>query len=302
MNGVINFYKPPGMSSAQAVAFIKRLTKSKAGHAGTLDPEAAGVLPILLGRATRINDYLMDAKKQYLAEVAFGTATDTQDAHGKVIQKGSNFPSERGLIDALAHFKGIMRQLPPQYSALKVQGKNAYALAREGIEVALEPRDAEFISVDLVRMLPNHSALIRVRCGKGVYIRTLCHDLGVMLGCPAHMRFLLREESSGLTINNAVTMDELKKWAHGGLNTQDSLLTPMGQALSFMPALQVPETLEKPAINGVALMAEAIPGSEGIANQTKVCLYLREDLLGIYTKTDDAFKVAALLAPANENG
>lgn len=286
------------MSSAQAVAYIKWLTKTKAGHAGTLDPEAAGVLPILLGRATRINDYLMDTPKQYLAEIAFGTATDTQDAQGKVIQTGDHYPDTQQLIRALSQFRGVMQQLPPQYSALKVQGKSAYELAREGKTVPLQTREAVFHSVELVKELPQHSALIRIRCGKGVYIRTLCHDLGVMLGCPAHMRFLLREESSNLKLQEAVTLQELMAWQQSGFGSIDAPLVSMGEALSFMPFLQVPESLKKPAFNGVALKVLDIPGADNIQEQTKVCLYYGKELLGIYSKTNEVLKVSALLSNA----
>lgn len=298
MNGVINFYKPPGMTSAQAVAFIKSLTGEKTGHAGTLDPEAAGVLPILLGKATRMNDYLMEQPKQYLTEVAFGASTDTQDAQGKVLDRGVNYPSLRAVYDALRLFIGEIRQLPPQYSALKVRGKSAYQLAREGKTAPLVHRTVIFHEISLLAERPSHGFLLRIRCGKGAYIRTLCHDLGQALGCPAHMRFLLREVCSGLKMNDAATPEDLLSWQQNRFKTDCSWYYDIGTVLKDMPRFQVPYELAFQAVNGVPLPAEAITGKSPADANSKVCLFLGSDLLGIYRKEGELLRVAVMLRDA----
>ena len=295
LNGVINFYKPPGMSSAQAVAFIKRLTGMKTGHAGTLDPEAAGVLPILLGKATRINDYLMDQPKVYLAEVAFGVATDTQDAQGRPVETRDRIPDLNQIKQAAQSFIGDITQVPPQYSALKVDGQTAYQLARAGKTAQLRERSIHIEALEILHETPRNGCLMRVRCGKGTYIRTLCHDLGRLLDCPAHMRFLLREESSGLKLTNSVTMEDWSNWAEGGFKTDQSLIIPVHEVLASLPQLQLPEALYHPAVNGVRLPVSKIPGAEEVQNQTKVCLFYKGLFIGIYERQGEELKVAVML-------
>ncbi len=295
MNGVINFYKPPGMTSAQAVAFIRRLTGAKTGHAGTLDPEAAGVLPILSGKATRICDYIMPGDKQYLAEIAFGAATDTQDAQGKVIAVGSKVPDLKTLEDVLDLFTGEIWQTPPQYSALKTGGEAAYRLARRGLTAELRERRAEIKGITLLHGTERRGFLMRVLCGKGTYVRTLCHDIGKALDCPAHLRFLLRERNGPFSLQDAVTPEEMKEWAGQGMPLPRRWFTGVAEALSFLPRRDVPDRLARPAINGVALPIEEVaPGSAGI-EQTKVCLYLQGSLLGIYQVQGRQLKVAVML-------
>ena len=301
MNGVINFYKPPGMTSAQAVAFVKRLTGVKTGHAGTLDPEAAGVLPILLGRATRLCDELMGKPKQYLAELAFGAATDTQDAQGRLVASGDDYPDIDKLRAVLPQFVGLVQQLPPQYSALKVKGKTAYKLAREGVEANLKPREVYFESIELIRELPSHGFLLRVRCGKGAYLRTLCHDLGTALGCPAHLRFLLREESGGLRIERAVTPEELLSLHQDDEKTNHSMVLPVGEVLRHLPAFQVPPSLFTPAINGVPLPPEAVDGFS-TTKHSRVCLFAGERLIGIYELKEGLLRVQAMFYEPEQQG
>lgn len=293
INAVLNFYKPPGMSSAQAVGFIKAMTGEKAGHAGTLDPEAAGVLPILIGKATKISDYLMDSDKQYLAEIAFGASTDTQDAQGLVVKTGTNFPDIKSLHKAVSLFKGEVMQLPPQYSALKVQGKTAYQLAREGKTADLKKRPVRFDEISILSETENHGFLMRVRCGKGAYIRTLCHDLGVSLQCPAHMRFLLREESAGLKIEDAVTPEDIREWYAGG-KVDLSLFVKVENMLKYLPFFEIPDALRFKAVNGVPLPVYEITDMQ-LGKGAKVCLTIGKELFGIYEKTDSHFRVCVML-------
>lgn len=194
--GFLNVLKPPGMSSAQVVGCVRHLLGGvKAGHAGTLDPEAAGVLPVMVGKAARLFDYLQDKEKEYVAEVAFGVATDTQDAQGVPIAHGDRWPDEAAIAAALPRFKGKILQTPPMYSALKQDGQRLYDLARSGREANVPAREVTVYALDLTGLHPNMGRFCAFAAPGGFYVRTLCHDLGETLGCPAHMRFLLRTRS-----------------------------------------------------------------------------------------------------------
>lgn len=282
MTGMINLLKPPGMSSAQAVSFIKKLTGLKAGHAGTLDPEAAGVLPIMLGKATRLSDYLMDGHKQYLAEVCFGYSTDTQDAQGKVLQRGNQIPSWQDLEDSLPAFLGEILQIPPQYSALKVGGKTAYALAREGKTADLKARKVRIDSIDLLMERGNGRFLIRICSGKGVYIRTLCHDLGEALNCPAHMSWLLREENGSFSLQDAATLEDLTAW--GGRSNPGAVawFVAPEAVLKAFGRYEVDGSLMKLAVNGAKIPLAQLRQIKPSLAVDKKLLYLRDKPLGLY--------------------
>ena len=179
MNGYLNILKPTGLSSAAVVGIIRRLSGEKrVGHAGTLDPEAAGVLPIMMGKATRLFDYLVDKEKEYVAVAAFGTATDTQDATGTVTETGDCYPSLALIREKAQELTGDIRQVPSMYSAIKVGGKPLYARARAGETAEVPERMVHVERIDVIREMPNHGAELRVLCGRGTYIRTLCDDLG----------------------------------------------------------------------------------------------------------------------------
>ncbi len=293
LNAILNFYKPPGMTSAAAVGFIKALTGEKVGHAGTLDPEAAGVLPILIGKATKLNDYLMDSDKQYLAEIAFGVSTDTQDAQGAVVKTGENYPDLTAIREAAKAYSGEVMQLPPQYSALKIKGKTAYQLAREGKTAPLQPRLVRFDDVTVLRASDRQGFLLRVRCGKGAYIRTLCHDLGEDLGCPAHMRFLLREESAGLLIKDAVTREDLLLWKAGEVPFE-KLFLKMDSLLRHLPFCEIKEEAVFRARNGVPLEAGDLVDVPA-QDKTKVCLTINGELFGIYETDQSLYRLKVML-------
>lgn len=246
MNGFLNLLKPPGMTSSDAVVRIRRtLSGEKVGHAGTLDPEAAGVLPIMIGKASRLFDVLVEKQKTYIAEIAFGIATDTQDAEGSVLLRTDKMPTEAELMAVLPQFTGDIMQTPPAFSALKVGGKTAYELAREGKAPVLAARPAHIDGIELLDMMPPDGARLRVDCGKGVYIRTLCHDIGQVLGCGAHMRFLLRTLSGSFAIENSVTLEE---W----MDAEDraALLAAMDAPLAHLPMAVFHERYEAACKNG----------------------------------------------------
>lgn len=271
--GFLNVLKPPGMTSAQVVGRIRRmLGGERIGHAGTLDPEAAGVLPLMAGKAARLFDYLQDKEKAYVAEVAFGTATDTQDAQGVVTETGNRYPDEAEIRAALPDLTGNVTQTPPMYSALRRDGQRLYDLARRGETVALEARPVTVHALTLLGMTDRHGALLSVRCSKGFYVRTLCHDLGRALGCPAHMRFLLRTQSGVFTLATAQTLETLQAVSeHGAL--RDYLLD-METALLHLPVLEVPPRLEKPFRNGIPLPWNAFEQVGGLAEGAPVRLSL----------------------------
>lgn len=295
MNGIINLLKPPCMSSAQAVAFVKGVTGMKAGHAGTLDPEAAGVLPIMVGKATRLFDYLTEREKVYVAEVAFGASTDTQDATGTLLETGESLPSQEAVKRALGLFTGTVLQVPPSYSAIKRDGKAMYQLARAGVQVALEPRPVEVDSIDYLGSLGEDGHLIRVRCGKGTYIRTLCHDLGTHLGVPAHMRMLIRERSGRFTIRQAITPEELLAAHRAGIFSGPWLLTPE-QAVDHLPAVGAKDGLLTRCLFGVPLQAEEVSLEGALAEGDAARVYCENTFLGIYEMRGNQLRVRLLLA------
>lgn len=283
MNGIINLLKPPCLSSAQAVSFIKRLTGQKTGHAGTLDPEACGVLPIMVGKATSLFDYIAEHQKVYVAEIAFGTATDTQDATGHVIQRGDQYPDSDALRWILDDFKGRVMQVPPSFSAIKRDGKALYSLARAGEMIEVPARPVNIQDIELLSQTADHGFLLRVSCGKGTYIRTLCHDIGLRLGCPAHMRMLIRERTGPFCIDSAITMEEFEACVHNGINRGPWLLS-MEETIAHLPQLSVRNDLWKACVNGVAIKPVEAPGAQEMREGGVAALRCRDILIGLYEK------------------
>lgn len=208
MNGIINFLKPPGMSSNGAVVFLRGLTGRKTGHAGTLDPGACGVLPICVGKATKISSFLMGHQKEYIAELTFGKSTDTGDSYGDVTAVSDVIPED--IKPVLKDFIGSIDQKTPMYSAVKHEGRKLYQLARAGIEIEDKFRKIDIEDIEYLKRTGEKSHLLRIVCGKGTYIRTLCEDIAKSLSSVGYMSFLARTKCAGLDINEAVTIDELK--------------------------------------------------------------------------------------------
>lgn len=285
MNGFINLLKPPGMSSGAAVAVIKRLTGERTGHAGTLDPEAAGVLPIMVGRATRLLDCFPDKSKSYAAEIAFAGATDTQDAQGVITEPALRVPERAEIEAALPAFRGAILQRPPAYSALKRGGMPLYQLARQGKKVETEARETEIRELTLGEKTGKDGYMLYVDCGSGTYIRTLCHDIGRALGAPAHMRFLLRTRHGAFDISRAATVEEALSAAADG--TLESLLLPLDFPLAALPRLDLPEAYWKMGRNGAKLPAALLPGLE----EEKRCrIYAAGTLLGVGRREQNAIR------------
>ena len=255
MDGILNINKPPGKTSFSIVATVKRLSgERRVGHAGTLDPTATGVLPVCLGQATRIVEFLIDATKTYQAQIELGITTDTYDASGKITQKRD--PSEISqsqLESALTSFRGLIQQTPPMYSAVKYQGKRLYELARAGIKVKRESRPTKIYHLELIDWQPP-LATIEVVCGKGTYIRSLAHDLGQTLGCGANLKNLVRSRCGLFNIGDAVSMPELENaFRHG---YWQHLIYPVDTVLLHWTAMVVSDNTEQVIRNGGPLVLD----------------------------------------------
>ena len=204
--GLICLLKPPGMTSHDAVSMARvALGERRVGHAGTLDPAAAGVLVLAVRRATRLIDLVMAGEKQYLCEVTFGTATDSADAAGTITHTGA-VPDLAAIQAALPAFIGTLDQTPPAFSAIKINGQPAYQAARRGEEVSIAPRRVQIHFADVVSWQSSR-LMLRVGCSKGTYLRSLARDLGQAVGSPAHCSYLLRERSGGFSLGDAVTCE-----------------------------------------------------------------------------------------------
>lgn len=250
-HGIINVYKEPGYTSHDVVARLRGiLRQKKIGHTGTLDPAAEGVLPVCLGAGTRLCDMLADRTKTYEAVLLLGVVTDTQDTTGTVLE--SHEREAAGLTEdqvrrAVLGFKGDYDQIPPMYSALKVDGKKLYELARAGKEVERKARPVQILEIDILNMeLPR--VRMRVTCSKGTYIRTLCHDIGQVLGCGGAMDHLLRTRVDRFSAEDSLKLDEIEKLRDE--NDLDSRIISVEKALEAYPALYVREEGDKALKNG----------------------------------------------------
>lgn len=294
MNGFFNINKPRGMSSAAVVAVLRRMNGMKRiGHAGTLDPEAAGVLPIMTGKATRLFDYLTDKEKEYEAVIAFGSSTDTQDATGNVIETGNNWPDRDRVCQAAASLTGDIIQIPSMYSAIKVQGEPLYRKARKGEQIDVPQRTVHIYQIDILGEEPDHGFSIHVRCGKGTYIRTLCHDIGRICGCPAHMRSLVRTRSGIFRLDEAMTLEEAAQLADEG-RLREKLLPP-DYALTHLPRVEVPEAMSKQVRNGAK-----IPVTEEyrmLDEARPVRIYLQNRFWGIAERQEDELRWKVQISP-----
>lgn len=255
-NGILNIFKPRGMTSRDVVNVVSRLTKSKAGHTGTLDPEATGVLPICLGRATKISDFIMDSEKEYVAKVVFGTATDTGDAWGKTISQGELVEDKASIERVLPNFIGEIMQVPPMYSALRFRGRKLYEYAREGIVVERKARPITIYGLEVLRWDLPESFIVRVRCSKGTYIRTLCEDIGIALGTVAHMGSLIRTKTSGFVSTESINLAQLENAAEN--SALDKLVIPIEIALAHMPKTTIDQKAEKLLLNGNPIPLEFV--------------------------------------------
>ena len=212
VSGWIIIDKPPGITSTGVVNKIKwAFNAKKVGHSGTLDPDATGVLPIALGEATKTIPYIMDEIKSYQFCIKFGEATDTDDETGEIIQKSSKRPDDDEIHAKLDEYIGLIEQIPPNFSAIKIKGKRAYELARQGSELKLKPRSLFVEDLRFVERVDNDHALLHLICGKGGYVRSIARDLGKDLKCFAHVKWLRRTSAGPFDIESCITIDKIQE-------------------------------------------------------------------------------------------
>lgn len=253
MNGILCIDKPQGYTSFDVIARMRGITGvRKIGHAGTLDPMATGVLPLLIGRATKACDLLPCESKRYTAEFQFGVVTDTQDSTGTVLRECGEPVFRTQLEELLPAFAGQIQQLPPMYSAVQVNGRRLYDLARQGREVAREPRTVLIDSLTLLRYdEAARTGALDIRCSRGTYVRTIIHDMGERLGVGGCMTALRRTESSGFTLADCITIEEAQQLAQAGGLTQ--ALVPIERVFSACPEIRLNEVQTRMFQNGVRL-------------------------------------------------
>ncbi len=288
IDGILLFDKPQGMSSNQALQRVKYLYNAeKAGHTGSLDPLATGLLPICLGEATKYSQHLLDADKVYRTRMRLGQKTSTADAEGEIIEERPVPHFDQATIDAvLAKFTGTIQQIPSMYSALKKDGKPLYELARQGIEVAREPRTIHIYRLQLLAVEPLYWEL-EVACSKGTYIRNLVEDMGEMLGCGAHVSELRRLASGCFSLDEQLTLDYLQQVAEQGYQALDALLLPAWAAIADKPKVTLTETTTYYLLHGNPVRVNHLPEDEDV-----LIFDDRQRFLGLGYMNDDG-----LLAP-----
>ena len=236
IHGWIVLDKPAGMTSTQALSKVRRhLNAEKAGHGGTLDPIATGILPIALGEATKTVSYAMDGEKTYRFTVAWGARTTTDDREGSLVETSTVRPDAEAIRAALPGFLGFVEQIPPQYCALKINGERAYDIAREGEVVDIAPRTVRIDRLELIEMPDADHAVLEVDCGKGTYVRSIARDLAERLGTVGHIRDLRRLRVGSFTLDGAISLDDLTAMEQGA--AVERLLLPIETALDDIPAL-----------------------------------------------------------------
>lgn len=274
MNGLILLDKPEGFTSFKAAAVLRRIYGTKrVGHTGTLDPMATGVLPILIGRATRLCSYVLEADKRYTAGVRLGVTTDTLDITGEALSQCEPSVSDEQLTDALRFFTKTYDQIPPMFSAIKKDGVRLYDLARQGKEIEREPRTVTIHGIEL-KYRNGNDFVIDVHCSKGTYIRSLADDIGKLLGCGATLISLRRTDAAGFSIADCKTVEEIEADPIG-------CLLPADRAVPSFRSLNISEAQAKRFMNGAALSVERIRFYADAAENELFKTYVNGRLLGL---------------------
>lgn len=283
MNGIINIYKEKGFTSHDVVAKLRGILKQrKIGHTGTLDPDAEGVLPVCLGRATKLCDFLTDKEKEYRAVLLLGIETDTQDISGEVLDEKNVDISEETVRRAVMSYIGKYSQIPPMYSALKHNGRKLYELAREGRTVERAAREVIIHNI-IIEDISLPRITIRVKCSKGTYIRTLCHDIGKTLGCNGCMESLLRTRSGIFKVEESLRLDEVKDLSDEGI--LEKYIFPIDGIFSEYPKVQAKKDAEKMLYNGNAMYESQLiyKCEQSILRENDICIYdSKMTFIGVY--------------------
>ena len=300
MDGIINVYKEKGFTSHDVVAKLRGILHiKKIGHTGTLDPDAVGVLPVCIGKGTKLCDMITDTDKTYEAVMLLGISTDTQDISGNVLSKKDVAVDEKTLIETIDSFVGEYKQIPPMYSAIKVNGRKLYQLAREGIEIERSPRDVYIRSIhinDMNLQDGEPSVTMTVSCSKGTYIRTLCHDIGEKLGCGACMKSLSRTRVGRFYIDDSYTINQI-----AALNLKgelSSIVTPVDRMFDY-PEIRIKREYDKLLYNGNQLPLSAGKALDGNTDD-KVRIYNESgEFIGIYSMDDSGYKPVKIFSVVN---
>lgn len=240
INGWLIVDKPRDMGSTQVVNLTRRLFNAKKnGHAGTLDPFATGILPIAFGEATKLLPYVTDGRKEYEFVIQWGKATNTDDSEGEIISESEKIPSRQEILDVIPAFIGQVKQIPPAYSAIKINGQRAYQLARKGEDVVIPERVIEIYDLELLEELPNYQARFRVECSKGTYVRTLGHDLAVKLGTCGYLQELRRTKCGQFGLESKILLENIKNIVHS--DALKEILLPLETSLRDIAEIAVSE-------------------------------------------------------------
>lgn len=275
MNGIINVLKPSGMTSHDVVSFIRRNLKiKKVGHTGTLDPNAAGVLPICIGKATRVSQYLMEKTKGYRCELTLGKKTDTQDKYGNIIDERDVNLKTDTILNVIEKYKGDITQIPPMYSAIKHKGKRLYELAREGKVVERKPRNVHIYSLDVI-YFDDNKVMFDVECSRGTYVRTLCNDIGEDLGTFGYMSFLIRTKVGKFNLENAFTLEEIVNYCSD--DDIEKMLIPTDNALDHFFRIDLNENFYGLIKNGGSVSVDNFEGKTG----EYLRVYCKNEFIGI---------------------
>ncbi|WP_138205659.1 tRNA pseudouridine(55) synthase TruB [Haloimpatiens lingqiaonensis] len=289
MDGVLNIYKPEGITSFDVVKSIRKITgEKKVGHAGTLDPMASGILPVCLGKGTKIIEYIMENHKVYVAKLKLGIITDTYDREGKSLEeKPIDCINKKKIEETIKSFVGVIEQVPPMYSALKVNGKRLYELARKGIEIERTARQINIDSIDILEIEIPYIKF-KVQCSKGTYIRSLCYDIGKSLGVGATMWELERVENGPFKKENSQPLSNINPE-----NIKEFCIS-IEEALNKYPKLSVKGETVKLLRNGVQVKNKYLIGDIPLNKMYRI--YDEESFMGIGIRTVDGLKISKLLS------
>jgi len=288
INGIINVYKEKGYTSFDVVAKMRGMFhQKKIGHTGTLDPDAEGVLPVCLGKATKVCDLLTDKDKEYKAVLLLGQETDTQDISGEILNRSEVNVTEEEVRMAILSFEGAYEQVPPMYSALKVNGQKLCDLARKGITVERKARPVTIHKIEITNVnLPEVEMI--VSCSKGTYIRTLCDDIGKKLGCYGCMKSLLRTKVDKFTVEDAITLSELQKKLDESSENEWTFIEPVDGVFRKYISVTAKAEAQKLVVNGNRIPVELISDFSEEKMQEKVRLYdSLQKFIGIYTYIEE---------------
>lgn len=292
-SGIINIYKEKGFTSHDVVNIIrKKFNNIKTGHTGTLDPDATGVLPICIGKATKIADYIQAGVKEYTATIILGKTTSTLDLSGQVISSVTPNVSKQQIIDCLNSFVGDICQVPPMFSAIKINGQKLYNLARQGVEIERKPRNIHIYKISINEFFSDFSFSFSVTCSKGTYIRTLCSDIGQKLGCGACMADLIRTKTGNFSLQNSIFLHQLDDF----INKNDfSFIIPIQDVLSDYRKFYVSDSAHKFLYNGNKISLNYVINSNALLQNEKILIFDKYNLIGIYQVFDSYIKPLTML-------